>query len=124
MSWTSSYAESFLGACLIEPDSFELPLRIQSTDGRRWRLQHYQSCCESVGLKTFNGSWPWGPITEATFEEERGPRDVYGSSTLTTLRLSDGQDTIIIEFLGESNGYYYEDVNLEFWCENENQAHP
>ena len=120
MSWTSSYAESFLGACLIEPDSYKLPLHIQSTDGRRWRFVHYQSCCESVGLKTFSGTWPLGPITEATFEEERGQVDVYGSSTLTTLRLSDGQNTIIIEFLGESNGYYSEDVSLEFWCENEN----
>ena len=119
MSWTSSYAESFLGVCLIEPDSFELPLHIKSIDGQRWRLQHCQSCCESVGLKTFSGIWPYGPITEATFEEERGPQEEYNSSTLTTLRLSDGQDTIIIEFLGESNGYYSEDVNLEFWCADE-----
>lgn len=127
MSYTSSFPESFLNKTLKKPEDFNLPLEIEDiTSAHKWRLKHYQSCCEGVDFHSSNGTWPAGPITSASFvESDECPSFINGwesydsSHTWTALTLSDGIDMITLAFLGESNGYYSEDVSLEYLMENE-----
>lgn len=127
MPYTSSFPESFLNKTLVKPESFRLTCYIADTTGtHKWRLKHYQNCCEGVDFHSSTGTWPAGPITSADFvESDEAPvfvRDwepCNSFHTWTTLTLSDGIDMITLAFLGESNGYYSEDVNLEYWVENE-----
>lgn len=129
MPYTSSFVESFIGKTLIKPESFDLDCYLEdSTGAHKWRLKHYQSCCESVNFHSSIGDWPTRPITDALFEERsatpswligKWESSGYGSHTWTVLSLTDGDNTISLAYLGESNGYYSEDVNLEYWMENE-----
>lgn len=129
MPYTSSFPESFIHKTLVKPDSFELDCHIEDTTGaHKWRLHHYQQCCEGVGFHSSTGDWPTGPITDALFEERsatpswligKWESSGYGSHTWTVLSLTDGDNTISLAYFGESNGYYSEDVNLEYWMENE-----
>lgn len=125
MPYTSSFPESFLHKTLVKPDSFELDCYITDTTGaHKWRLRHFQDCCESVNFASANGTWPTGPIVSASFGETDRPDfaaepkwDSCDSHTWTVLALSDGENKIQLAFLGESNGYYSEDVNLDYWME-------
>ena len=83
--------------------------------GLRLRMYHDQYCCESVMIQSISG--PLGslfgsPITTAT--EATESKDVsYGSETRTTYTLATADAAVVIRWLGESNGYYSEDVYVK-----------
>jgi len=105
----------FIGKTLtaISEDSFSF------TDGTRYAFHHFQDCCENVRLECSNGTGDMlaSPIKEFSDSSEEpithANYNYYESHTWTTY-------TIICEngawrkyyFLGESNGYYGETMNI------------
>lgn len=84
------------------------------TDGSRWRFCHYQDCCESVILE----DWMLPKeipctILNATDECEYGEDD-YETFTRHKFIFNTDRGDFYLTWLGTSNGYYSEDVSLEF----------
>lgn len=93
-------------------------VRILFTDGSWCRLYHYQDCCESVSLNELEkpDDLIGASIVDAYVEsnaEYRTP-DYADSFTWTFYRIITDRGTIFMRWLGESNGYYSEEVNFEF----------
>lgn len=89
-------------------------------DGRVGRLYHSQDCCEHVSIEDVIGDIAdlvGTPILDA--REETNAEDPPGhvrpeydeSHTWTFYRLTTIRGTVVIRFLGESNGYYSESVD-------------
>lgn len=87
-------------------------------------FHHRQDCCESVRIVAISGDIPeTGHIISCVESDqkpewcEKAPLD-FGSHTWTVFTfqvLSDGKNsTFTIVWLGESNGYYTENVSLDF----------
>lgn len=84
-----------------------------------FRFYHMQDCCECVRIYDITGDLNdlvGCPIVEAT-EEVSGvwPDDVSNSNqddsfTWTTYTFRTKDHTVVVRWLGESNGYYGEDV--------------
>lgn len=92
-------------------------------DGDAFRAYHMQDCCESVAIHDIKGelqSLVGSPITEATEDatSDEWPADVpkpeyCDSFTWTTHRFrTEAGSEVVVRWLGESNGYYGEDVHF------------
>ena len=83
--------------------------------GRKFRMFHYQDCCESVSVEDIVGDIAdliGEPIVMADEETSEGPD--CGDSTLWTFyKLATSKGYVTIRWLGTSNGYYSERVNFE-----------
>lgn len=100
-------------------------VEIETTKGRRFRMKHDQDCCESVALYDVCGDpqdLVGSPIVLAE-ESTSGndPPDVPQSefrgesTTWTFYRIGTVKGTVVLRWLGESNGYYSERVDFEEW---------
>lgn len=91
-------------------------LVIKTTLGRIFRLYHDQVGCETVKIEEIVGDLNnliGAPILNAVEEiEEDNFEDSWDSWTKTTFTLSTLKDTVIIRWLGKSNGYYLESVSF------------
>jgi hypothetical protein len=99
------------------------------SDGTKCQLYHEQDCCESVGIDETEGTLRdliGEVITLATEDGESRPGDEnrdndYGSWTRSTYTLATASHKVMISWIGESNGYYSEDVN--FYVDNTRTYH-
>ena len=95
------------------------------SDGQAFRAYHMQDCCEEVGIYDVEGEVSElidSPIIEAetTVDSENWPNDVsysinsLDSFTWTThfLKAENGK-TLMVRWLGVSNGYYSERVHFQ-----------
>lgn len=90
------------------------------TDGTAYAAYHMQDCCESVGIHDIAGdlqSLIGLPITSATCDvSKEWPADVVQegseSFTWTTHTLGTEAALVRVRWLGESNGWYGEDVHF------------
>ncbi len=84
-------------------------------NGDAYYLQHHQDCCESVYLlDDGNAREIVGyKLLAIDHEEEAGDGD-YESETDTTITLITDKGTIITKWVGTSNGYYSERVDIDF----------
>ena len=92
-------------------------------DGSEYRMEHFQDCCESVSIEDRCGEWSdliGTPILfaeESTSDEDpvdyKPESDYRESYTWTFYRIGTVRGTVVLRWLGESNGYYSESV--EFW---------
>lgn len=86
-----------------------------TTTGRRFRMYHYQDCCESVVLEDVCGDAEdliGSPINTAEERSMAGPSR-YESSTWTFYELASNYGSVTLRWLGVSNGYYSERVSFE-----------
>lgn len=93
------------------------------TDGGDFAMYHEQDCCESVRVIDVCGDISdliGFPILEAEeVESDAEPEDYTSdeyrddSFTWTFYKLSTIKGSVTIRWLGESNGYYSESVDLE-----------
>lgn len=91
----------------------------QTNSGEQYRMMHQQDCCENVRVEEIIGSLDdlvGSPILEA--EEQSGSNDgtrtdCSESYTWTFYKLGTIRGHVTIRWLGESNGYYGEDVWFE-----------
>lgn len=94
-------------------------------DGSKWRMTHFQSCCETVEVEDVIGDvadLQNVTVIEARCEtseadpEDRVPDkdDRYRYSfTWTFYIIQTNKGAVTIRWLGESNGYYSEEVDFE-----------
>lgn len=92
-------------------------VEIQLESGAKIRLYHRQDCCESVAINDICGN-PSDLVGEQLYELRKqvgGYDDVdhRGSCTWTFYMIRTLQSTVTIRWLGESNGYYSEEVSEE-----------
>jgi hypothetical protein len=97
-------------------------LRFTTEDGEVYLMFHSQDCCESVSIEDINGDlsdlvgFPVLMADERTGERPSTvPMPEYGidSETWTFYRISTIRGTVVIRWLGSSNGYYSEGVDFE-----------
>lgn len=95
----------------------------ETDNGETYRLWHSQDCCESVAVEDICGSLSdlvGSPILQAEESTSKDdPADypkrdwVPESMTWTFYRLATIKGSVVIRFLGESNGYYSESVSFD-----------
>lgn len=89
---------------------------IETLEGDRYRMFHYQDCCESVYLADVIGDpedlIAYSPITMAEETGDSGHVD-YGTFTWTFYKLATVKGYVTLRWYGESNGYYSESVDIE-----------
>jgi len=87
-------------------------------DGREAALYHSQDCCESVELEEIIGDWAditGAPIllAEEVSNSDDPPNGYSESHTWTFYKLATIKGHLTMRWLGESNGYYSEDVYFD-----------
>lgn len=89
-------------------------VRLNTFDGMSFVMYHEQDCCESVAIADICGDRTdllYAPIIEA-YESISNAEDVSESGTWTFYHIQTTKGTIVIRWLGESNGYYSESVTF------------
>jgi len=103
----------------IDADDKGEEVMLTTQSGRRIRIYHMQDCCEYVRVEDTQGNWHdlvGKVITEATkgVNPEGDPTPgCPDSGTRTTLTFRVDDATVISKWIGESNGYYSESVDIE-----------
>lgn len=93
-------------------------VEFKTTDGRTFRLHHYQDCCESVDIESITGDLSdlvGHPIlvAEESCNSGENYEDWPESFTWTFYKLATIKGYVDIRWYGSSNGYYSEDVYFD-----------
>lgn len=84
--------------------------------GQHYRFEHIQDCCEHVDLEDFEHDGIEGAniisAVESTSYDDPNPRGWDESYTWTFYRINTTKGELFMRWLGESNGYYSESVDL------------
>lgn len=87
--------------------------------GKEFKFHHHQDCCESVVIDDIVGDLsdlvgvPLTMAEEVDSDPDVDPlSDEYGSHTWTFYKFASAKGFVTVKFLGTSNGYYSERVNL------------
>lgn len=107
----------------INGDKGSDELRFCTSEGVWYLMHHDQDCCETVSIEDICGDMSdllESPILQA--EESSSAKDPEGytvaeddwreSYTWTFYRLATVKGSVVIRWLGESNGYYSESVDF------------
>ena len=122
MSYKYIDAAALKGQTIKEIKQTKDDIRFETKDGKKYIMYHAQDCCESVIIHDIQGeiqSLVGKKLIKAKQEiskewpEDVEPVEYTDSYTWTTYTLAVRGAKVIIRWLGESNGYYSEDVNLE-----------
>ena len=84
------------------------------------KFYHKQDCCEDVEIAEIIGDLTdliGSPLVEAEeTSDAEGDRLEYADSyTWTFYRFRTEKGSVVVRWLGESNGYYSEEVDVEFY---------
>lgn len=96
------------------------------SDRLKVMFYHEQNCCETVYIEDIEGDLrdlTGSPITTAeSYTKEADAEYVYDSGTYTFYRFATQKGSVTIRWLGESNGYYSENVTCEI-CSLDKDGH-
>lgn len=92
-------------------------VRFRCVDGTGFDMFHQQDCCEGVNLVDVCGDVAdliGTPILSSVEVSSEGaePPENADSYTWTFYRISTIKGTVVLRWLGESNGYYSESVDI------------
>lgn len=94
-------------------------IRFVCSDGTTYKMHHYQDCSERVSVEDVCGDVDdllENPILMAECVVSKGSelKDTWADSrTWTFYHISTIKGTVTLRWLGESNGYYSEEVDFE-----------
>ncbi len=103
-----------LDAVDIDREKDQILLTTQS--GRQFLVYHKQKCCETVEIFGQDGSFDkliGKPLIEARDFAVDTSEEAADSQTTTTLVFRVDGETVISRWVGDSNGYYSESVDIE-----------
>ena len=104
----------------VDGESNEILLTTES--GRRYKIWHDQDCCESVEIAGCDGAFATligRKIIDVTHDEDsRNTED--GSQTKTAITFRTSKSIVISRWIGYSNGYYSESVDITEITKKEN----
>lgn len=118
-----SFGETLLGKTLVECFTADNggELHFKTTDGKHYKLNHHQDCCECVSIESIVGDLAdliGEPLLMA--EEVDNPPlpeghvpPTYDSETWTFYKLATRRGYVDVRWLGSSNGYYSESVDFD-----------
>lgn len=115
-TFLSLVGETFKSIDGLKNDSDAVTFETES--GRKFLMCHYQDCCESVRLVDCEGDDAACLVGSPVLSAERvsnadGPTPEHPDScTWTFYKLSTAKGSVTLRWLGESNGYYGEDVDF------------
>lgn len=103
-----------LTSIVIDKEGDEV--RFETKAGESYVMYHEQDCCETVWLEDVNGDMDdlvGEPILLAEGVSQGGEsEDDWGSSTWTFYKIATIKGTVVMRWIGESNGYYSESVDF------------
>ena len=103
----------------IDVDPSDDRILLTTESGRTILIHHDQDCCETVRIEGSGGDWHelvGKVILSASHESFPGgdpPPEYPDSWTRTLLTFKVDGATVISRWIGESNGYYSESVDIE-----------
>jgi hypothetical protein len=97
----------------IDDDNNEILLTTES--GRQIKIFHQQDCCESVFIDSTDGDWNelLGKVLIEVTKDVVSDETECETSTHTKLIFRVNDATVVSRWIGYSNGYYSEDVDIE-----------
>ena len=107
-----------LNKTLTEILSYDDELHFITSEGEKYRMYHYQDCCEDVWLEDVAGGLEdliGSPLTmaEEVVQDGTDDDDCSESRTWTFYKLATIKGYVTLRWCGESNGYYSESVDFE-----------
>ena len=94
-------------------------LHFEFNDSSTLKMYHMQDCCEEVYIEDIIGDLEDlknSPITMFETTSEYGTVGSWGdTSTWTFYKIATVKGYVTIRWFGTSNGYYSEEVNLEYF---------
>jgi len=113
-----------IGECIVSVDGLELEsseVTIKTESGNTFIFKHYQACCEYVRLADIDGDldclvggyvmWADIRVSDASDDEQCGNE----SGTWTFYDIQTSKGYVWMRWLGESNGYYSENVTVSIY---------
>ncbi|BDR67002.1 hypothetical protein K144312032_12300 [Clostridium tetani] len=102
----------------IEVNEWNDEIYFHEENGNRYKMFHYQDCCENVSIEDICGNLEDLAGTPILMAEESTNNDVpkgeYDESfTWTFYKIATAKGHVTIRWYGESNGYYSEEVEFE-----------
>ncbi|MEK3887288.1 DUF7448 domain-containing protein [Bacillus sp. FSL K6-3431] len=98
----------------VEVDKREFEIHFHTTNNEHYVMYHEQDCCESVEIEDINGDIAdllGEPILMAEEVSQDGESE-WGTQTWTFYKVATIKGTVVLRWLGESNGYYSESVDF------------
>jgi hypothetical protein len=119
--WREADISELVGKVLASVDGYaddSEEVVFTTTDGLVLHMYHEQDCCESVALTDIDAIGIKGIIGNVIALAEKvefsPPSSTYGESeTWTFYKLGSQYQTIVMRWLGSSNGYYSEGVTIK-----------
>jgi hypothetical protein len=91
-------------------------LLLYFTDGSSCKFYHIYDCSEYVYIEDSDDLSLLEGVTLTGITKEKSDKlTLNGLSTLTKLEFINEKRTVKVTWLGESNGYYSEDVDFQFF---------
>jgi len=115
VSYFDTDLKELIGETISSIQISEDEITFALASGDIWRMHHVHECCEHVYLEDVVGDPerligdPVLHAYKATGEDPRG----YDSAHWTFYRIFTVKGDVTLRWLGESNGYYSEEVSFE-----------
>lgn len=103
---------------IVQDESDEV-ITFTTSDGEKYRMLHYQDCCEHVYVEDIVGDLDdliGAPLTmaeESTSTDQPSKNKWDDSHTWTFYKFATIKGYVTIRWYGSSNGYYSESVDFE-----------